>query len=320
MWIVFKIIDSYQRLYFMNYRLFTAILIILFSNVFSQQAEKITLKDSKSSYYRITPKGKPEGMIIVLPGGGENAEDVMNHIYLDNLAYEKNLLVLFTNLEEDGDFFFHADQKFLDRIAKDNVEKFNIPKNRISIGGLSGGGMLAITYAERAVRDKNTYFIPNSIFAIDPPLDYENMYYRLERDIKRNFSEVAVNEAKMFNKELVASIGTPDKNRKKYLDNSMFTYRDKDGGNAKYLMNIPILMYTEAGITWQMKNRGRDIYDFNCADITAMMNLLKLKGHKNADLIITYDRGIRSEGNRHPHSWSIMDSEECLEWILKHFK
>lgn len=303
----------------MKYKLLIIFFIAFFSNAFAQEAEKVTFKDSNNFYYRIVPEGKPQGMIVVLPGGGENAERVMNQIYLDELAYAKDIVVLFTNWEEDGDFFYNADQKFLDRIVKDNVEKYGIPKNKISIGGLSGGGMLAITYAERAVRDKNTYFVPSSIFAIDPPLDYENMYYRLERDIERNFSDAAVNEAKMFNKELVAAIGTPDKSRDKYLKESMFTYRDKDGGNAKYLMNIPILMYTEAGIMWQMKNRGRNIYDLNCADITAMMNLLKLRGHKNADLIITNDRGIRPEGFRHPHSWSIMDSEECLNWILKHF-
>jgi len=303
----------------MKYKLLIIFFIAFFSNAFAQEAEKVTFKDSNNFYYRIVPEGKPQGMIVVLPGGGENAERVMNQIYLDELAYAKDIVVLFTNWEEDGDFFYNADQKFLDRIVKDNVEKYDIPKNKISIGGLSGGGMLAITYAERAVRDKNTYFVPSSIFAIDPPLDYENMYYRLERDIERNFSDAAVNEAKMFNKELVAAIGTPDKNRDKYLKESMFTYRDKDGGNAKYLMNIPILMYTEAGIMWQMNNRGRNIYDLNCADITAMMNLLKLRGHKNADLIITNDRGIRPEGFRHPHSWSIMDSEECLNWILKHF-
>ncbi|MCY0978887.1 hypothetical protein PGH12_09580 [Chryseobacterium wangxinyae] len=304
----------------MKYSFLTLLFIFFFSKTFSQEAEKVTFSDSKNFYYRIVPEDQPEGMIIVLPGGGESAERVMNQIYLEELAFDKNILVLFPNWEEEGDFFFKEDQKFLDRIAKDNVEKYKIPKSKISIGGLSGGGMLAVTYAESAVRDKNTYFVPNSIFAIDPPLDYENMYYRLERDIERNFSEAAVNEAKMFNKELVAAIGKPDKNREKYLQKSMFTYRDKDGGNAKYLLNIPILMYTEPGIIWQMQNRGRDLYDLNCTDITAMMNLLKLKGHKNADLIITNDRGIRPEGIRHPHSWSIMDSEECLNWIIKHFK
>lgn len=303
----------------MKYNFLLALSLLLSIKAYAQKPEKVTYTDTKNYYFKVLPEGKPTGMIIVLPGGGEIAEDVMDQIYLDELAFEKNLMVLFPSWEDDGDFFYTNEQQFLDRIAKENVDKYHIPKDKISIGGLSGGGMLAITYAERAVRDKNTYFTPNSIFALDPPLDYENMYYRLKREIERNYSDIAVNEAKLFTKELIAAIGTPDKNKAKYLKESMFTYRDKDGGNAKYLMSIPILMYTEPGITWQMEKRGRDIYDLNCADITAMMNLLKLKGHKNADLRIINDRGIRPEGRRHPHSWSIMDPEECLNWILKHF-
>lgn len=56
---------------------------------------------------------------------------------------------------------------------------------------------------------------------------------------------------------------------------------------------------------WQLKNRGRDLNDLNCLSITAMINLLKHKGHQNAELVIVNDRGIRPEGYRHPHSWSI---------------
>jgi hypothetical protein len=178
--------------------------------------------------------------------------------------------------------------------------------------------MLAVKYAEIAVRDKYSYFTPAAIFALDPPLDYEKMYYRLNRDIERNYSEAAVNEAENFTKEMITAIGCPDRNRENYLKESMFIYSDKEGGNAKYLMNIPVLIYTEPGIMWQMNNRGRDLYDTNAVSITAMIYLLKLKGHKNAEQIIVNDRGVRPEGFRHPHSWSIMDPEECLNWILKH--
>lgn len=198
------------------------------------------------------------------------------------------------------------------------VEKHKISKDKIVIGGLSYGGMLAVKYAEMSVRDKQSYFIPKAIFALDPPLDYEKMYYQMNRDIERNYSEDAVNEAKNFTKEMVAALGYPDRNRENYLRESMFIYSDKEGGNAKYLMNIPVLIYSEPGIMWQMNNRGRDLYDTNTVSITAMINLLKLKGHKNAELIIVNDRGIRPEGFRHPHSWSIMDPEECLNWILKY--
>lgn len=302
----------------MTYRFLTVFFILSITKYFSQKPEKVSFKDTENFYYKILPEGKPEGMIIVLPGGGETPERVMNQIYLDELAYAKNLIVLFPGFEE-GNFTMTVEQKFLDRIARDMVEKYKISKGKIAIGGLSYGGMLGIKYAEMAVRDKNTYFTPRAVFALDPPLDYEKMYHQLNRDIERNFSDVAVNEAKFFNKEMVEAIGYPDKNRENYIRESMFMYSEKDGGNAKYMMSIPLLIYTEPGIMWQMNNRGRDMYDTNCISITAMMNLLKLKGHKNADLVIVNDRGIRPEGFRHPHSWSIMDSEECLKWILKHF-
>lgn len=285
-------------------------------SLFSQKPEKIKFGDTPNFYYRIVPEGKPSGMLIVLPGGGETPEGVMNQIYLDELAYENNMLVLFPGFE-DGDFTMEKEQKFMDRIAKDNVEKYHLSKDRIAIGGLSYGGMLAVKYAEISVRDRSRYFIPKAVFALDPPLDYENMYYRLRRDIERNVSEVAVNEAKGFIDELVKALGYPDKNREKYIRESMFLYSEKDGGNARYLMNVPILIYTEPGIMWQLKNRGRDLNDLNCLSITAMINLLKHKGHQNAELVIVNDRGIRPEGYRHPHSWSIMDPEECLGWLLK---
>ncbi|GAE64234.1 hypothetical protein H3Z85_22255 [Chryseobacterium indologenes] len=303
----------------MKIRYCTLLLGMLCTHLFGQTSEKITFKDTRNHYLKLVPEGKAEGILVILPGGGENGEKVMNQINLDDLALEKNLIVLFPTWE-DGDFGFHIEQKFLDRIVKDTVEKHKVSKDKISIGGLSGGGMLAVTYAERAVRDKNTYFIPNSVFAVDAPLDYENMYYRLQREIERNYSDIGTNEAKYLTAEMVDAMGTPDKNKANYLRESMFSYREKDGGNAKYLLNIPILIYTEPGIIWQMENRGRDIYDLNVADITAMINLLRLKGHKNADLVITNDRGIRPDGTRHPHSWSIMDSKECLLWILKHMK
>ncbi|HRC32087.1 MAG TPA: hypothetical protein PK736_01445 [Bacteroidia bacterium] len=37
----------------------------------------------------------------------------------------------------------------------------------------------------------------------------------------------------------------------------------------------------------------------------------------NAEMIVTYDKGVRIDGTKHPHSWSIMDSQDCLDWILK---
>lgn len=301
--------------------LFLSILMIIsFSKLFAQKADKITFNDTKNYYLKLTPKGKPIGMLIILHGGGENAESVMKQITLDEIALQKNFIVIFPNIE-DSDFQMKTEQKFIDRISKEVVEKYKISKEKIFMGGLSGGGMLTITYAERAIRDKNTYFVPKAIFALDPPLDYENLYYRYQREIERNFSEIGVNEAKWFINEMETNLGgTPETAKDAYLKNSMFSYREKDGGNAKYLTNLPIRIYTEPGIEWQIKNRRRDLYDLNCTDISSMINFLQLKGNKNAEIVATFNKGIRPDGTKHPHSWSIMDSNDCMNWILKNFK
>ena len=90
-----------------------------------------------------------------------------------------------------------------------------------------------------------------------------------------------------------------------------------DGGNARYLIHTPVLLFTEPDILWQMKNRHRDFYDLNCADISAMINLLQTEGNRDAELVVTNNKGRRLNGMRHPHSWSIMDSSCCMAWILK---
>lgn len=296
----------------------TTLLVFLIgkTTTFAQIPEKITI-DSTHYYFKFVPKSKPVGLIIILHGGSEDAKGVMNQITLDEIAVKNNFIIAFPNIEDD-DFKMTVAQQLLDTIAKQIVNKHKISKDKIFLGGLSGGGMQTITYAERSIRDKNTYFTPKAIFALDPPLDYENMYYRYQREVARNFSEIGVNEAKILLTEIEKNLGgTPETAKDEYVKNSMFSYRQKDGGNAKYLLHTPILIYTEPGVEWQLKNRHRDLYDLNCADISAMINLLQLQGNKGAELVVTHDKGVRPNGMKHPHSWSIMDSKNCMAWILK---
>jgi hypothetical protein len=40
-------------------------------------------------------------------------------------------------------------------------------------------------------------------------------------------------------------------------------------------------------------------------------------GNENAKVIVSQGKGIKLDGTKNPHSWSIMDSEVCLNWILE---
>ncbi|MDX6747060.1 hypothetical protein SHK09_09685 [Polaribacter sp. PL03] len=40
-------------------------------------------------------------------------------------------------------------------------------------------------------------------------------------------------------------------------------------------------------------------------------------GGDNIKLINTKNRGYRANGERHPHSWSIVDEKDLINWILE---
>lgn len=276
-------------------------------------------KDSTTLFYdKIVPKYKPIGVLVILPGAGERLEDVRKQITLHNLAIQENLLVIFPSINW-GTNKHIGEHQFLDTIFKQLVERYQVPKDKFVIGGFSGGGMVALTYTEKANKYTDSTFIkPKAIFGVDPPLDYAHLWKHCEKDIERNVSEAAVMESKwiieMYTKEFG---GSPESFKDNYIKYSIFSYGEKDGGNAKYLKTTPVLLYTEPDILWQMKNRQRDYYDLNCVDIAAMINFLQINGNNNAKLVVTNNKGRRLNGMRHPHSWSIMDSQQCLSWIMR---
>lgn len=139
--------------------------------------------------------------------------------------------------------------------------------------------------------------------------------------VQNNVSEMAVAESKAIIQEYKREFGgSPQEFPESYVRYSIYSHDQKDKGNAKYLLNTPVLLFTEPDIEWQMKNRQRDYYDLNCTDIAAMINYLQIKGNKNAEAVFTQNKGKRLNGMRHPHSWSIMDSAKCYQWTIRFIK
>jgi len=310
----------------------TILLVLTCVTCFGQKTEKVIVsttdpfdlyadidKDSTTLFYeKLVTVNNPIGVIVILPGSGELIQDVKKQITLHTLAVQNNFLVIFPSINW-GTTKHIPEHKLLDTIFKQIVEKHKIPKDKFIIGGFSGGGMLALTYTEKANKSKDsTYLVPRAVFGVDPPLDYAHLWKHCENDIKRNVSGAAVNESKwimdMYTREFG---GSPETFKENYIKYSIFSYSEEDGGNAQYLIKTPVLLYTEPDVMWQMQNRQRDYYDLNCVDIAAMINFLQIKGNGNAKLVITSNKGKRLNGMKHPHSWSIMDSKECLGWILK---
>ena len=112
--------------------------------------------------------------------------------------------------------------------------------------------------------------------------------------------------------------GSPKDNRQVYEEMSPFTYGIENGGNVHLLKNIPVRLYHDANIQWQLSQRRRSFYDMNILPASAMISELMLLGNEEAELMMTVGTGVRSTGEEHPHSMSIMEETEFIRWVLKH--
>jgi len=207
----------------------------------------------------------------------------------------------------------------IDSLVREVINSYHLPKNKWVIGGMSVEGTGAIRYVQyRQQKHANDGLNPAGVFGIDPPLDYERLWHESEDGVKRNFSPNAVAEGNFlmaFFKEKFG--GSPHDKPDAYRAASPFSYSAGDGGNARWLNNIPIKIYVEPNINWWIENRRKDFYDLNAADQAALINQLKLNGNKDAELKTSYNKGIAPDGSYHPHSWSILDEKELLKWCLK---
>lgn len=296
----------------------------------SQKTEKIIVSTTDNNelyindgdstllyYYKIVPKNKIIGTLVILPSGGESTENTLRQLTLQSKAVENNILVIIPSINW-GTVDRIAEFNFLDKIFAEVVKQHNVSKQKFILGGLSNGAMISLKYAEKSIENPDKfYLIPKGIFALDAPLDEARFYKYCERELERNIYQPAVNEARWI-KNNYDSIygGPPEKFKDMYIKNSIYSYGTKDGGNAKYLKNMPILMFTDLDTEWLMNVRHRDLYDWNGIDIVSMINQLKLLGNQNSNVIISQGKGIRLDGSRNPHSWSILQTDTCLNWIL----
>ncbi|GAB4002944.1 hypothetical protein GCM10028807_62480 [Spirosoma daeguense] len=54
-------------------------------------------------------------------------------------------------------------------------------------------------------------------------------------------------------------------------------------------------------------------------DNAALINRLQLNGNQTAELLVSSNQGVRETGEKHPHSWSILDQKELLSWCVHLF-
>mgnify|MGYP001662197745 CR=1 FL=1 len=285
------------------------------TNNVSNQLVILENGDSISNCYTaITPNDTNiSALLFLVPGFGESPHDVLIQTDLPFNAANRGIatiIPLFQNgVESYG--FDQESQLAFKRIFDDATTRYNIESDKYFLGGFSMGGAAALKFAEtQEVK-------PMALFMIDSPIDFERFYLSLIRD-KEIFGKM--NNDRIYQQLLddVTRImgGNPYDAKESYYKNSPFSASDSSQAAIQSLGNLPIRYYIEPAIEWWLNERNTDVYGLNLMDATSFINQIKNMGNNKAELIITNDKGYRRpSGQRHPHSWSIVDNDNLLEWM-----
>ncbi len=297
----------------------TIFTLFILTNSFGQKIEKIFLdkKDTTKNHYTIIYPANPPytGYIFIIPGFGETAERVLQQTDLPKITAQNGLLTIIPTFQ-DGVLSFGVDslsQQSFNTILQDVKSKHTFIDQRFYLGGYSIGGSTVIKYAE------NVKIKPTAVFAIDPPLDFERFYYSSKRDVRLSVntkpSEGSLYMIDRIEKEMN---GTPQKALSNYYKISPYSFSDITQNEIKKLGNTPLRIYSEPDVNWWLTEYKADFTSMNVTECSAMINELNRLGNTNAELIITQNKGYRKPDNiKNPHSWSIVDNNELVEWLLK---
>ena len=240
---------------------------------------------------------------------------------LHNLAADKGYMTLYTVTSEYFPELYYDDSgpEMLDEIINEVVTEYNIPKDKIFIGGLSASGTRALRFTLYCNQNKSKYGTNiQGVFSVDSPLDMERFYYSSLSN-KKYFKKGMSWEADLILKCFPEKTGTtPEKNPDVYRKSSVYSYLDPDGGNARWYSNTNIILFHEPDIEWWINERGAHYYDINSFDIAGFVTYLRNLGNKNVTLITTKDKGLDHNGEHKCHSWTIVDEQLLMDWIIEH--
>ena len=289
----------------------------------AQTFERVSLNKAdtlRECYLAIFPPESVQrvGFLVLIPGFGERPFNILEQTDLPLFAAKKGMVTIIPTLH-DGVLSLGVDdnsQNCLDNIMSEAIRRHSLANLPVFIGGFSIGGSCAIKFAE------NYSHKFKAVFAIDPPLDFERYYNSAKRKIRLTGGGDSNYESIYMIDRLEKEIGgTPLTNLDAYHKFSPYSYSDTSQTAIKKLINLPIRIYVESDIGWWETERNTDVLGLNLVDCSGLIAELRILGNINSELILTSGRGFRQPGNRrHPHSWSIVETDKLIDWLLKKIK
>ncbi len=245
--------------------------------------------------------------------GGNTSKETKEEFDILSTAAENNISVLLMNFNRHL-WIDEKDANLLAQQLEFVTQQYHLNKEKIYIGGMSIGGNVSLTLSNY-LHQTNSTLAPKGVFIVDSPVDLHALYESSEKDVANpDFSEERLAEAKWIINSFEESFGKEDDLIKNIQNMSPFTFKSKIN-SVPFLQGIKVRMYTEPDALWWKENRQTDFESTNAFSIQELTKQLKEKKWNSLELIEIQNKGYRANGERHPHSWSIVNISKLIDWI-----
>jgi len=278
------------------------------------RTEKPKSEIIKTNEFELIKAENQKGLLILFPCFPCDAENTLSEFNISEISVKNNFSVLAMNLNQRLYLSQKEKQELAEQLTK-IVKGQNLSEKNIFIGGFSSGGNISLLISDYLVKNKSQ-IQPKGVFIVDSPIDLLGLYKTAEKNLKLNFSKPSVSESKWIKEMLDNEFGNPENGIVNYELNSPFTLETQNIENLKGLEKLKIRFYTEPDLKWWKEHAKNDYKDLNAYYIQKLSEQLKTKFRKNnIELIKTENRGYRENGERHPHSWSIVNEKDLVNWM-----
>ena len=267
--------------------------------------------------YELTFTEQQDGLLILFPCFPCDAENTKTEFKIIDVAIKNNVAVLLMNFNLHL-WLSETEKKELEQVILTAVNEHRINKDNTFIGGFSGGGNVSLLLTDY-LKATGSALHPKGVFIVDSPIDLLGLYENAQKTIQKNVSEVAVQEANWIVETFEAEfgVGMNEEILKAYEHKSPYVLKTHSTKNLKHLKDLKIRFYSEPDTLWWKENRQTEYEEINSYYIEQLTkDLNALHGPNTATYIKTQNKGYRANGDKHPHSWSIIDGQNLIKWML----
>ena len=278
----------------------------------SKTKSRVVVKSPKKYELHKAPDSKQ--VLIVFPGGGNTIKMTKEEFKIIPKAIENDISVLVMNFNRC--LWVNGIQvKELAMQIKEIFRSNEMSTADVYMGGMSIGGNVALSLTSFQIKSNSTVQ-SKGVFIVDSPIDLYSLYQSCMVDI----ANPELGKERLAEPRWIVDYFEEHFDKDSILENilkeSPYTLKVQKN-NFEELKETKLRFYTEPDSLWWQENRMTQYENTNAYSIEQVAQQLRKEGWEKLELIQTKNKGYRSNGDRHPHSWSIVDLDEIIMWMNK---